>query len=369
MSSRLGIASAAFCGFLAMTLSTSAQAGDLSATLKKGKPDIKSAGSLAFGPNGVLFVADTQGGALFAFDTGDKVSKIRARGVEPIQVKDVAKAAADMLGTKAQGITINDVAVNPASGRAYLSITRGQGAEALPAILSVGPDGKLRELSLDDAKFAKAVLPSPPKSTAKSQRADAITDIAFIEGRVFVAGLSNEEFSSRLVAIPFPFEDISEGAGVEIYHGAHGRFETNSPVRTFVAYPMKDQTYLLAAYTCTPLVKIPISDLKPGARVKGKTIAELGNRNRPIDMIVYKKGGKDFLLMANSSRGVMKIPTEGADTADSITSRVADKKGMPYETIAALKDVTQLDKLDSGHALILFRSAAGTLDLETIELP
>jgi peptide-methionine (R)-S-oxide reductase len=30
----------------------------------------------------------------------------------------------------------------------------------------------------------------------------------------------------------------------------------------------------MAAYTCTPLVKIPVADLKAGAKVKGTTIAE-----------------------------------------------------------------------------------------------
>ena len=51
---------------------------------------------------------------------------------------------------------------------------------------------------------------------------------------------------------------------------------------------------MLAAYTCTPLVKLPVSELKAGAHVKGTTIAELGNRNRPLDMIVYQKDGKDL---------------------------------------------------------------------------
>jgi hypothetical protein len=74
-------------------------------------------------------------------------------------------------------------------------------------------------------------------------------------------------------------------------------------------------------------VKIPVSELKPGAHVKGTTIAELGNRNRPLDMIVYQKDGKDYLLLANNSRGVMKIPTEGADATESITSRVDGDEG------------------------------------------
>ena len=147
----------------------------------------------------------------------------------------------------------------------------------------------------------------------KRQRAESITDISFADGRVFVAGLSNEEFSSRLIAIPFPFStDGFDAAAIEIYHGAHGRFETKSPIRTFVTYRINNEPYMLAAYQCTPLVKLPVADLKAGAHVKGTTIAELGNRNRPLDMIVYQKDGKDYLLMTNSSRGVMKIPTEGA---------------------------------------------------------
>ncbi len=84
---------------------------------------------------------------------------------------------------------------------------------------------------------------------------------------------------------------------------------------------------MLAAYQCTPLVKLPVSDLKAGAHVKGTTIAELGNRNRPLDMIVYQKDGKDYLLLTNSSRGVMKIPTDGAGDADGITSRVQRHQG------------------------------------------
>ncbi len=204
----------------------------------------------------------------------------------------------------------------------------------------------------------------------QSSRAESITDLAYADGRVFLAGLSNEDFSSRLLAIPFPFTDRLDAASVEIYHGAHGRFETKSPVRTFVTYTIGSEPYLLASYTCTPLVKVPVSTLKAGAHVKGTTIAELGNHNKPLDMIVYNKGGKDYLLMANSARGVMKIPTEGADTAASISAPVGNgTKGMGYETIAALKGVEQLDKLDATHAVILTKGDGGALNLETIALP
>src|SRR5262249_58174699 len=120
-----------------------------------------------------------------------------------------------------------------------------------------------------------------------------------------VAGLSNEEFSSSLRAIPFPFEAASKGTGIEIWHGSHGRFETNAPVRTFVPYEINGEKAILAAYTCTPLVRIPVSELKPGNKVKGTTIAELGARNKPLDMDVYSKSAKNYILIANSRHSLM----------------------------------------------------------------
>jgi len=350
-------------------LALPAMAADPSASLKKGTPDLKSAGALAFGPDGILFVGDPQGAAIFAIDTGDRA---QAGSKTAIKVNDLGAKVAALLGTDAKQVMINDMAVNPASGKAYLSVARGRGPDAAPVILSVNSDGKLAELSLENVRFAKADIPNPPSAEAQQKgqrlRNQAITDLAYVDGRVFLAGLSNEEFSSRLLAVPFPFTDSVDGAAVEIYHGSHGRFETRSPVRTFVAYEINGEPNLLAAYTCTPLVKVPVSQLKAGAHVKGTTIAELGNRNVPLDMIVYKKGGKDYILMANNSRGVMKIPTEGAAKAESITSKVPDKQGMDYETIKDLKQVVQLDQLDKTHALVL-RDDNGTLNLETVELP
>ena len=109
---------------------------------------------------------------------------------------------------------------------------------------------------------------------------------------------------------------------------------------------IKGQPHLLAAYTCTPLVKIPSPSR--AHHVKGTTIAELGNRNRPLDMIAYQKDGKDYLLLANNSRGVMKIPAQrlrlGAE--DRRASRAAPG-GVGYGTITAMKGVERLDLLDA----------------------
>ncbi len=83
---------------------------------------------------------------------------------------------------------------------------------------------------------------------------------------------------------------------------------------TFIPYTINNKRHVIASYTCTPLVRFPLESLT-GSKVVGTTIAELGNRNRPLDMILYTKGGREFLLMSNNSRGVMKIPTEGFGTA------------------------------------------------------
>ena len=225
-------------------------------------------------------------------------------------------------------------------------------------------------------KHARAELPDAPvegvQGEGKKQsnpRLESITDIAFLDDRLLVAGMSNEEFSSNMRSIPFPFQKVANGTSVEIYHGAHGKFETRSPIRTFVPFKVGNEAQLLAAYTCTPLVQFPISELKPGAKIKGKTIAELGNRNRPLDMIVYQKGGKDWLLMANSTRGVMKITTEDMANAESITTPVPGTKGTKYETIEAWKGVEQLDKLDANNALVIRKGEGDALNLESLPLP
>jgi hypothetical protein len=331
-------------------------------TMQTGKAGVKSAGALAIGPDGVLFVGDSAGASIYALDVNDKAA---AKSGGSLEVKGINEKIAAMLGTAADQIVINDVVVNPASKNVYIAVSRGKGTDAVPVILRVTPAGQITEIALDNIKYSSVALPDGPQGDR--QRMETITSIKYVDGQVLVAGLSNEEFSSSLRSIPYPFKDYSKAAGIEIFHGSHGRFETNAPVRTFVPYEINHQQNILAAYTCTPLVKIPVSELKPGNKVKGTTIAELGNGNRPLDMIVYTKGDKHFILMANSSRGVMKLPADNLETFKPITAHT-ETAGVPYETIATLKGVQQLDKFDDNSALILIGSGT-SMDLRTIPLP
>ena len=358
---------------LAFGLFSISSAEGLKDGMKEGKAAFKSMGPLAFGPEGILFIADTKSAAVVAVDTADT----KAAGAEKaLKVDGINQKIAALLGTAADQILIDDVVVNPISRNVYLAVSRGRGPTATPVLVRVKSDGQPEVVSLDKVKFSRGELPDAPVegvvgegNRQSNPRQESITDIAFFQDRVLIAGLSNEEFASTLRAIPFPFKTVANGTSVEIYHGAHGQFETRAPVRTFVPFKVGNEPHLLAAYTCTPLVQFPLSDLKPGAKVKGKTIAELGNRNRPIDMIVYQKDGKDYLLLANSSRGVMKIGTDSIEKAESITERVADKKGLGYETIEAWKGVDHLDRFDEKNALVLRKGEAGALTLESLPLP
>jgi hypothetical protein len=340
---------------------------------QNGKPDLKSAGPLAFGPKGVLFVGDAQGAQIFAIDVGTAPANPIAAG---FKLENADQKIAALLGTKAEDITLNDVVVEPGTNVAYVSVSRGKGPSAEPAIVRVDGKGDVTALPLDKVAYSKvsianAPAPSEAKGGKATPRQQAITDLAYMDGKLFIAGLSNEEFSSKLRSIAFPFKAADTGASVEIIHTAHGaRVETNAPVRTFVPFNVGGQPQILAAYTCTPLVTFPISDLKPGQKIRGKTVAELGNRNQPLDMIVYEKDGKQFLLLSNSARGVMKISTDEIEK-QNLTQAVPDgnKAGLTYETIDSLKDVQQLDKVGNANVLVLVKPANQSASLAVAPLP
>ena len=329
-----------------------------------------SIATLAFGPDGTLFAADNQNAAIVALDLGAQATAGApgAKGLDGIDAKLAA-----MLGTGTTDLTITDLAVHPRTRNAYVSAMRGQGADATPTLFRIDGTGKIDLVSMSGLKSQRVELPNAPAAGGtgrQNPRANVITDMAFADGKLWVAGLSNEEFSSKLRAIPFPFAKADGGTSVEIYHGNHRQLETRSPVNQFVPYTIDNKPYLLAGYTCTPLVKFAISDLKPGDKVRGTTIGEFGAGNRVLDMIVYKKGGQEFLLTTNNSRGVMKIPTRGFATATPITTPVeTETGGVPFEKVTTMTGIQQMDKLDDENSIVIARAASGSVNLQIVPLP
>ena len=92
--------------------------------MKEGKIEFKSMGPLAFGPDGILFVADPKAAAIVAISTGDVKP---AAGSALLKVEAINQKIAALLGTSADQILIEDMAINPLSRHAYLAVSRGRG--------------------------------------------------------------------------------------------------------------------------------------------------------------------------------------------------------------------------------------------------
>jgi hypothetical protein len=183
------------------------------------------------------------------------------------------------------------------------------------------------------------------------------------DGELFIAGLSNQEFASTLRRVKYPFNSQQSITSVEIYHTGHNLIETRAPIRAMSFATWGGKPYLVAAYTCTPIVTIPLDALKDGAHVRGKTIAELGYGNTPADMISYTRTEQgrteNFLMLVNFERGASVIPVpqvEAASTGPGINELVpfGQIAGLDV-TPAPLAGVLRLDNLDEKSFIVVRR--------------
>ena len=340
--------------------------------LKEGSPELKSAGHLAFGPEGILFIGDAKGAQIVAIDTGDAKKEGDAK-YDIANLNETLSAAAG--GSK---VTVNDLVVNPASGSLYLSVSKADGA---PGLIKIDRTGKASEVSLTKTEFGKIGLPNAPEDKEvaskggrppRNLRNEAITDLAYANGKLLVTGVTADATPSVVREISFPFVEADQGTAVEIFHGAHGRLEDNAAIRAFIPFTIDGQPSVLAGFTCTPLVRFSVNDLgaNKGKKVRGTTVAELGNRNQPLDIVLYEKGGEKFLLISNTARGVMKVSTKDIGRKEGIEKPVTGggTEGQSYETIKDLEGTVQLDKLDDKQAVVVIKSGDG-LALKTVALP
>lgn len=338
--------------------------------LPEGTVTLQSAGPLAFGDDGLLLIGDPKAAAVIAIQTGDKSG---AASAAQYQVTDLAAALAKGLGKPDAKIEIVDLAANPLSGNLYFSVKTPQ-----PQIVRLNADGTVAPVSLEKVPFSRTVLANAPEDKvtgegprARNNRDNSITDLAWVGGQVIVAGMTNAAAPSTVRALGFPFTESNAGANLEIYHAAHGRSEDNAVVRTLVPFIINGEPTVLAGFVCTPLVKFPVAELTGGEKIKGTTIAELGNRNAPLDLITYQKDGANYLLLANSVRGVMKISTADIDRKDGLTKPVTGggTAGQAFESIDALSGTVQLDRLNATHAVVVQKGTTGELTLKSVPLP
>lgn len=331
-----------------------------------GTPGVQSIDALTFGPEGILFIGDSKSAAIFAIATDDKNS---VENAEAIEMQQLDKKVAAALGTEVKNISIQDMAVNPLSKKVYFAVHHADGT---PVLLSLEGE-TFQPVALDNIMYSATAINNAPAEDAKDDRGRslrvwAVSDLNYDDGKVMVTGLSNQEFSSTFRSIAFPFTDVQEDASLEIYHAAHGRYETYAPIKTFTAATINGKKHIIASYTCTPLVLFPIDDLKAGTHVKGRTVAEMGNGNTPLDIITMEKDGAAYILMANSNRPVMKVKIEDIEAFDGTLTEPVEQRsataGVDFITFPMV-NVLQMDKLDDSQFVMLQRKANGDLDLWT----
>jgi hypothetical protein len=251
-------------------------------------------------------------------------------------------------------------------------------------------DGSIADVPLDDVPFAAAAIGDAPgedderlditlplgdegedlqvgerkiRILRQPIRTSTVTDLAYAGGALLVAGLSNEEFSSRLRRIPFPFTAGGTGSSLEIFHVSHGKWETAAPIRAFVPYD--GGTSILASYTCTPVVHFTLADLTDGAKAIGRTVAELGAVNQPLDMVSFTQDGEEYLLVANTAHGLVKIACRDIDSQAPLTEP-QEPVGVPRET-KDLQGIRRLANLGASHVLVLQADDAGRQHLRSLK--
>ena len=354
---------------------------ELTKNFEVGKAAIQSLTVMTFGPEGILFVGDAKGGQVYALDLNDRKTNTSQKG---FGMADVEGKLANLLGTDEKGVIIHDVAVNPISQNIYLAVSRADanllGFWKTPndisnasILLKITPEGTISEVDLGNINHSKAAVPKvidegKSKNYRKSDnRTDAITDLAYHDGKLYIAGLSNEEFASALRVVNFPFGKKAQYSTIEVYHVAHGANETEAPIRTFMPYELEGKNYLLGSYTCTPFVSIPIDDLKANQHVKSKTLGEFGFGNIPLDIVHYKNKGKDYILMSSFSKALIRIDPLDIPTQEALTQPLKDGEyavGIPHSVLSRV-GVTHIDNLNEKHVLVLQRMPNGQLSLRS----
>ncbi|RKR75959.1 hypothetical protein [Frondihabitans australicus] len=357
-----------------------------------------SAGPLLFAPDispdgsAVLFAADVARASVIAFElpAGDGPA---APAPAAVSVDRLGAKLASLLGVEADDVAIRGMSAHPVTHDVYLSVARGRGAEAAPAIVRATPAGDVEVVDVDGLASTSFALDDAP--SLDDERTDVwldgidpssqprefqgisldiaqvplqrstITGLAWVDGTLFVAGTSSDEFTSRLRRVSYPFDGAAIETSVEIFHVDHGKYETQSPIRALTAFG--GGTGILATYTCTPVAYFAVDDLKGEGLVRGRTVAELGPMNQPFSIVSYERDGEEFLLVSNTRHPLLRIPAASIAGQEALDVPISDEgasRGVPRDELPQ-PGVTWMANLDRSNVVVV-QQEGGDLHLRTL---
>ncbi|MCH2077414.1 MAG: hypothetical protein MK180_11115 [Rhodobacteraceae bacterium] len=282
---------------------------------------------------------------------------------------------AAMLGVAPGDVVINDMAVHKPLKQVVLSVHRGEGTEAEAVIVAV-KQGGLELVDLEAADNSSISVGPVPTAEAlefgQPCNTLAITDIDSYNGELLVAGVSNEEFSSKLRRIPFPFTNEVSTSSIKIWHAVHARYETGALIISQTVAEIDGEPTLIAIYACTQIVKIPLSELTDGADVRGTMIDEMGFGNTPLDIVPYLNAwdGTSHVVVTNTNRSARSLNIEAIGAAEDMpygegVQPVFSVAGV-YQFPLPMRGTLHLDTIDETYAVVVRRSPE---DVRNIQLP
>lgn len=347
-----------------------------------GAPQPTSLGAMTFGPDGTLFMGDAYAAKIIAVDLDDAREGPTVRLPE---MEGLDRKISSLLGTTASEVRIHDMAVHPTTQNVFLTVSRGQGGHEFegnksarpsggtPHLIRMIPSGELSEVELDGVRYSEFDVPNALAESERTRSGDTrrlwtVVELGFSEGQLYASGISNEEFSSTMLQIPFPFEEGAKSNAIRIFHTAHGRWETDAPARVFTPYMRDGETRIFAGFSCTPLVDFGFTEAEEGTLVEGKTVAELGAGNHVLDMITVEKDGHDYILLANHLHPFAMLSLGDVPEADKLT-RPTNRAGIEREFMSH-RGVVRLANLGPDRVVTLQRPDGrdGRVDLRTIEI-
>ncbi|MEO0466143.1 MAG: hypothetical protein AAF216_06340 [Pseudomonadota bacterium] len=288
---------------------------------------------LEFGGPGILFAADQAQNRVLAFELGDIPDETGNLESVPYNLIGIGQALAAHLDVSPFDIVYNDLAVHPVTKAAFLSLSMSTESGQESAVVRITSDGNIQTMDLMSQAYSSIRLSDTPEEDVSFWRdipatSLSVTDFEYDDGTLYIAGLSTGEFASTLRQVAYPFDGNTETTSVEMFHTAHDQNETRAPIRAMAMANVDGEKTLVAAYTCTPLVTIPERDLEDGAHVVGKTIAELGYGNRPLEVLSLtaynmERQPEDFVLIINREMSSNLIRVEDMAGAPAITTAFA----------------------------------------------
>lgn len=295
----------------------------------------QSISCLRFTRDGKLLVADWRSDSLHAVILPSQ----KAGKPGSFNVKNLSTAIRNTLELKNARFKATAVAYDSVNHRAIIGI-EVEGKRAV--LIEVSQDGRVQPVAFSikiDSTFVFKNRPTDEQVWKNiPARSFLVTDMLVEDNEVYVAGLANSNFDSTLTRLPYPFNGTSKSTRIEMYHTVHNQFETRAPIRAMCIVSLAGEKHLVAAYTCTPLVTVPIGKLD-GGKVRAKTIAELGFGNAPLNVIPfeinYQGNRSNWIVVANAAKSADLISLNDIEEANG-SAGITEPVKVPFQSTSGV---------------------------------